>query len=108
EIRTPLNGALGMTSLLLDTDNGLEQREYAESIRASGEALLSVLNNVVDLSAIEAGRVHLEMTEFAPRRIIDEAVAPYAEAAANKSIVLIVEIGTGLLERVIGDAGRLR
>jgi signal transduction histidine kinase len=108
EIRTPLNGALGMTSLLLDSDNRLEQLEYAESIRASGEALLSVLNNVVDFSAIEAGQVHLEMTEFEPRRIIDEAVGPYAEAAANKNVALVIEVDADLPEHVTGDSGRLR
>jgi len=108
EIRTPLNGALGMTTLLLDTDDREEQREYAESIQASGEALLSVLNNIVDFSAIEAGSLHLEMTEFEPRRIINESVAPYLEAAANKGIALGVEIDVALPERVIGDAGRLR
>jgi signal transduction histidine kinase len=97
-----------MTSLLLDSDSRVEQLEYAESIRASGEALLSVLNNVIDFSAIEAGRLHLEMTEFAPRRIIDEAVAPYAEAAANKNIALAVEVDTELPDHVTGDSGRLR
>ena len=108
EIRTPLNGALGMTSLLLDTDDRREQREYAESIRAAGDELVSVLNNVVDFAAIDAGRVRLEMTEFEPRRIVDEAVAPYAEAAANKGIALVVELDPDLPERVTGDAGRLR
>lgn len=107
EIRTPLNGALGMTSLLLDTKNKREQREYAEAIRDSSEALLGVLNNIVDFSAIEAGRVHLEMSEFQPSRIIREAVAPYAEAATNKGIALVVDIDTGLPEKVTGDARRL-
>jgi two-component system sensor histidine kinase/response regulator len=96
-----------MTSLLLDTENKREQREYAEAIRDSSEALLGVLNNIVDFSAIEAGRVHLEMSEFQPGRIIREAVAPYAEAATNKGIALVVDIDTGLPERVTGDAGRL-
>jgi signal transduction histidine kinase len=108
EIRTPLNGVLGMTSLLLDTDNRRDQREYAESIRSSSEALLGVLNNVVDFSTLEGGRVHLELSEFEPGRIINEAVAPFAEAAANKGIALVIELGTGLPGRVTGDAGRLR
>lgn len=108
EIRTPLNGALGMTSLLADTDITLEQREYVESIQASGDALIQVLNEVLDFSTIEAGQVRLEMIEFEPRRIIDEAMALYAEAAANKGIGLFADVATDLPARVIGDAGRLR
>jgi len=108
EIRTPLNGALGMTSLLLDTDNKREQEEYAESIRASGEALLNVLNNIVDFSAIEAGRLRLEMAEFAPRSIIDEAASLFTETAANKGLALIEEVEASLPGRVTGDAEHLR
>ena len=108
EIRTPLSGVIGMTSLLLDTNLTTEQREYVDTIRSSGDALLEIINNILDFSRIEAGRVRLEAIEFSPKYVMEEAAELYAEAAANKGIELIVDIATDVPELVIGDAGRVR
>jgi signal transduction histidine kinase/CheY-like chemotaxis protein len=108
EIRTPLSGVIGMTSLLQDTNLTTEQREYVDTIRSSGDALLEIINNILDFSRIEAGRVRLEAIEFSPKYVMEEAAELYAEAAANKGIELIVDIATDVPELVIGDAGRLR
>jgi signal transduction histidine kinase/DNA-binding response OmpR family regulator len=108
EIRTPLSGVIGMTSLLLDTNLSTEQREYVDTIRSSGDSLLEIINNILDFSRIEAGRVRLEAIEFSPKYVMEEAAELYAEAAANKGIELIVDIATDVPELVIGDAGRLR
>ena len=108
EIRTPLSGVIGMTGLLMDTELTAEQREYAETIRASGDALLEIINDILDFSRIEAGRVRLETLEFSPRYVVEEAVELFAEAAVNKGIELVLDIEPGVPDLVIGDPGRLR
>jgi len=108
EIRTPLSGVIGMTGLLMETDLTPEQREYAETIRASGDALLEIINDILDFSRIEAGRVRLETLEFSPRYVVEEAVELYAEAAANKGIELVLDVEPDVPQLVIGDPGRLR
>jgi len=108
EIRTPLSGVIGMTGLLMDTELTPEQREYAETIRASGDALLEIINDILDFSRIEAGRVRLEMLEFSPRYVVEEAVELFAEAAVNKGIELVLDVDADVPDLVIGDPGRLR
>ena len=108
EIRTPLSGVIGMTGLLLDTELTSEQREYVETIRASGDHLLEIINDMFDFSRIEAGRVRLETVDFSPRYVVEEAVELFAEAAANKGIELVLDVGPNVPETVIGDPGRLR
>jgi len=108
EIRTPLSGVIGMTGLLMDTELSAEQREYAETIRASGDALLEIINDILDFSRIEAGRVRLETLEFSPRYVVEEAVELFAEAAVNKGIELVFDAEPGVPDLVLGDPGRLR
>jgi len=108
EIRTPLSGVIGMTGLLMDTKLTPEQREYVETIRASGDSLLEIINDILDFSRIEAGRIRLENLEFSVRYVTEEAVELFADAAANKGLELIMDAEPDVPEAVIGDPGRLR
>ena len=108
EIRTPLNGILGMAGLLLDTRLNRDQREFAETIRFSGEALLSVINDILDLSKVESGRTELERIDFSPRAAVEDAAALMAEKAQSKGLELIVHVDRDVPARLIGDPGRTR
>ncbi|MBX3469285.1 MAG: response regulator [Planctomycetes bacterium] len=108
EIRTPLHGVLGMNSLLLDTDLSPEQREYAEVVRRSSEHLLTLLNDILDLSKIEADRLELEVVEFDLCQAVRETVGFLAEAAEQKGLALSCRLHSGLPRTVRGDPVRLR
>jgi CheY-like chemotaxis protein/nitrogen-specific signal transduction histidine kinase len=108
EVRTPMNGVLGMTTLLLDTDLDRRQREYANVIRSSADALLLVINDLLDYSKIEAGKLELERIEMDLRAHVEEVAATQAAAAAAKRLELVVDVGDDLPERVLGDPGRIR
>ncbi len=108
EIRTPLNAVIGMTGLLLRTSLDTEQWEYLETVRTSGEALLSVINDILDFSKIEAGRLELEQTSFSVRLCIEEVLDLVAAPAAEKGIELVYEMGDEVPEGLLGDVGRIR
>jgi signal transduction histidine kinase/CheY-like chemotaxis protein len=108
EIRTPLNGVLGMNSLMLKTELTEEQRSYARTIRASGKALLTLINDILDLSKVEAGKLELVIAEFDPRRLVDEVAASVATRAREKGLNFAVQFQSSLPEMLHGDEGRLR
>jgi PAS domain S-box-containing protein len=108
ELRTPLNGVIGMTGLLLDTELTDDQRECAETIRSSGEALLALVNDVLDVSKIEAGRLALETVEFDLLVTIDGAVEMVRAQARAKRLSLERQVDEALPATVAGDPARLR
>jgi len=108
EVRTPLNGVLGTLSLLLDTPIDAEQRAYAETARRSGETLLWTVNELLDLSRIEAGKLELEELAFDPAAPVREVLALQAAAAADKGLHLAASIDASLPPRILGDPRRLR
>ena len=108
EVRTPMNGVIGMTTLLLDTDLDRRQREYASVIKSSADSLLLVINDLLDYSKIEAGKLELERIEMDLRAHIEEVASTQSAAAAAKRLELVVDVGADLPERVLGDPGRIR
>ena len=108
EIRTPMSGVIGMTSLLLDTPLTATQKDYVETIRASGEALLVLINDILDLSKMESGKVKIERAPFDLAAVIAESLEMVAPLAARQGLALQHTIAPGTPQGLVGDLARTR
>ena len=108
EMRTPLNGILGMTSLLLETALEPNQRAYAQSVRESGAALLALINDLLDYSKIEAGKLTLEQTAFDPTSLVQGVAELLSPKAADKGVEIAAYVDSAVPGRLYGDEARLR
>lgn len=108
EIRTPMNTIVGMTSLLLDTQLNYEQRDFVDTVRSSSDHLLNIINDILDYSKIEAGRLELEKVPFNLRNCIEETLDLVASKASEKMLELAYEIAPDTPIFIKGDSGRIR
>jgi signal transduction histidine kinase/CheY-like chemotaxis protein/HPt (histidine-containing phosphotransfer) domain-containing protein len=108
ELRTPMNGVIGMTGLLMDTEPSEEQQSYIETIRQCGEALLSLINDILEYGKIEAGKLELECIDFNLRTTVEDVLGQFAERAQTKGLEITGLVHAAVPTGLRGDPGRLR
>ena len=108
EIRTPLNGILGMAQLLMDTSLTPQQLRFAQIIADSGNSLLTIVNDILDNSKLEAGKVELESIIFEPRKLLDSVQMLMAERVVEKGLRLYIEVADSVPQKLSGDPTRIR